>query len=232
MRLLALLVSFLLLTAIPAKAIDIPERPSWPEFVVDEANIVNQDDLVKIEILCQELLKEYQTQLYVVTVTSMAAMDAAEMHPGDYAELLFNDWGIGNRQKNDGILLLVSTGDRKARIELGAGWKHDFDEDAAAIMDGRIIPNFKRSNFSKGILEGVRGLDKMARGEPIRRPGIPSGLWNWIIPILGFLFILFQRRSGDYYHNSDWHSSNWSSGGGGFGGGGGFSGGGGASGSW
>ncbi|MCB0344107.1 MAG: TPM domain-containing protein [Bdellovibrionales bacterium] len=232
MRRLVLLIPALLLAFFTAQAVTVPERPSWPEFVVDDAGVIDEGDLTKIEIICQDLLKEFQTQLYVVTILSTGSMDAAAMHTDEYAETLFNNWGIGNRQKNDGILLLVSTGDRKARIELGAGWQHDFDQDAETIMNTMIIPKFKRGLYSKGILEGVRGLEQMARGEPIKRPGIPSGAWNWFIPLLVFVAIVFGRGSGRYYHNSGWHSSDWGGGGGSFGGGGGFSGGGGASGSW
>lgn len=219
------------LLSLPAHAITIPERPAWPNFVLDEAGMLNESDELQINVISQELFKEFQTQLYVVTVPSMTAMDAAGMHPDDYAEALFNSWGIGTRQKNDGILLLVSKGDRKARIELGAAWKHNFDEDAQAVMDGMIIPHFKKGQFSRGILEGARGLDQMARGEPIERPSTPGGNWNWLIPA-GLLGLIFMGRGRSrYYHHSGWHSTGWGGGGGGFGGGG-SSGGGGASGSW
>ena len=99
------------------------------------------------------------------------------------------------------MLLLVSSGDRKARIELGADWGHEYDRDAQRVMDTLIIPNFKKQNFSGGILEGVRGLDAMARGLSLPKPKAP---W-WLLPLLiggvvltiGVIISLFKRgRSG------------------------------------
>jgi len=66
--------------------------------------------------------------------------------------------------------VLVSKGDRKARIELGAGWHRDKDQLCKSIMDDQIIPQFKRQDFSGGIKAGVVALDAMAREMPM--PGV------------------------------------------------------------
>ena len=70
---------------------------------------------------------------------------------------------------NYGMLLLVSKGDRRARIELGAGWRHDKDVQAEQIMDEQIVPRFKQGDFSGGIEAGVESLDKLARDLKFRR---------------------------------------------------------------
>jgi uncharacterized protein len=85
------------------------------------------------------------------------------------------------------MLLLVSMGDRKARIELGGSWERRKDDEAKRIMAERVIPYFKKGEPSKGILEGVRGLNALAldkvpaRSQPNRTPpsaapapGVPS----------------------------------------------------------
>ena len=64
-----------------------------------------------------------------------------------YATALFNEWGIGSQQRNYGMLLLVSLGDRRARIELGAGWGLDYNRQSQNIMDSLIVPSFKQGAY-------------------------------------------------------------------------------------
>jgi uncharacterized protein len=173
-----------------------------------------------------------------------------------FATVLFNQWGIGYEEVNGsewntGILFLVSEGDRKARIELGATWGHEHDQVAQRIMDDYIIPKFKGGNFSEGIFLGVQGLDKMARGLALPKKPIP---WWHLALILGgiglaiFTIVSLIRRGASGWAWLFWGAifailgvilynmlTRSTRGGGGFSGGsfgGGFSGGGGATGSW
>jgi uncharacterized protein len=75
-----------------------------------------------------------------------------------FAEGLFNTYGIGNMPKNNGVLLLVARRDRKARIELGAGYGRRRDSDASRIMNKRIIPSFKKNRYGRGIIKGTESL--------------------------------------------------------------------------
>jgi uncharacterized protein len=144
------------------------------------------------------------------------------------------------------MLLVVAIGDRRARIELGAAWGRSGDSDAQRIMETLILPRFKDGDYSLGILEGVRGLDALARGDSVPSPARPRWWWPlWIgLALLAVGTVASIMISGD----DGWgallvHSlvafvfaflafggSENGGGGGSFGGG--FSGGGGASGSW
>jgi uncharacterized protein len=87
------------------------------------------------------------------------------------------------------MLLLVSLGDREARIELGADWGGRHDAAAASIMQDLIVPAFKRGDYSTGIVDGVRGMDAMGRGLGLPRPTAP---W-WFLPAVilgGIAFVL------------------------------------------
>jgi uncharacterized protein len=149
-------------------------------------------------------------------------------------------------------LLLVSKGDRKARIELGAGWGRREDELCRQIMDEQIVSRFRDGRYSEGILAGVESLDKMAR--KLELPKRPRPWWHYAL-IVGFIgMVIFTVVSLARRGASGWAWLFWgglfavlgtilyqslrqsgSGSGGGFGGGsfgGGFSGGGGASGSW
>ena len=167
---------------------------------------------------------------------------------------LFDTYGIGNVPKNDGVLLLVAAGDRKARIELGAGYGRSKDADSRSIMNNIITPKFKNADFTGGITAGVKAMAlefAHARIGPnwpliILLAAIPilvliaislfiSGKqgWGWIclgLLLLVLLAAFFVVRK-TLKHMPRNNSSSWSSGGlGGFGGG--SSGGGGATGSW
>ena len=143
------------------------ERPGDREFVLDTANMISDAEEQKIKQLANQLLTEKAAPIIVVTIESMAQHGGAGLRIETFARLLFDQWGIGparlgGTQWNYGILLLVSQQDRKSRIELGAGWKHEKDAVAQKIMDEMIIPRFKSGDFSGGIVASVEGLDKMA----------------------------------------------------------------------
>lgn len=78
----------------------------------------------------------------------------------DFATGLFNDWGIGNAARNDGILILVLTQDRDMRIELGSGYGSDYDIAAEYIIQLDMIPHFKEGDYQTGIQVGTdRAID-------------------------------------------------------------------------
>ena len=69
-----------------------------------------------------ELLTDRQVPIIVVTIGSMGQYGADRYTIEQYARALFDEWGVGFEEWNFGMLLLVSQGDRRARIELGASW--------------------------------------------------------------------------------------------------------------
>lgn len=231
-------------------------RPRGRQFVVDKADLISADDEARIGKICDKLLTDKATPIIVVTINSMAAHGGRGMRIETFAMMLFNQWGIGHpklagKDWNTGMLLLVSKYDRKARIELGAGWTHEKDQLARQIMDEQIIPPFKRGDFSEGIVAGVESLDKMGRG--LELPRVPRPWWHYaliggFVGLAIFTVVSLVRRGASGWAWLFWaaifalvgtllyHSlTSGTRGGGGFSGGsfgGGFSGGGGATGSW
>jgi uncharacterized protein len=225
-----------------------PMRPAPDHWVVDEQGLVSAEDEGAINATCFALWRDERVPLYVVTIRSLADKRATG-DIEDYAKDLFDSWGVGSERREFGILLLVSARDHKARIELGAGWKLDHDADATALMDGQLVPHFKKDEYSAGIVAGVRGLDAMARGLALPSPYYPPEVvatwlatgvltlgmgislvrsgrsgWGWgaIAMAAGILGLLGRRWGSTQRDNNDSGS--------GFGGG--HSGGGGATGSW
>lgn len=87
------------------------------------------------------------TQVVVVTVTSLDGMDIET-----YSNRLFRSWGIGNADKDNGLLILVSTGDREIRIEVGRGLEGTFnDAKCGRLIDEYAIPYLKDNNYDAGI---------------------------------------------------------------------------------
>lgn len=226
-------------------ALEFPDKPSDENFYVDQAELISSDTGMKIDQIARQLLIDEQVALFVVTIPSLASFDAAGYSIEGYAADLFDEWGIGSDERNYGMLLLISKGDRKARIELGADWDRAYDRDAKQVMDTLIIPAFKNNDFGLGIVQGVEGMDAMARNLALPKPEAP---W-WFIPAIvglilfciGLIINLFKTgRSGwawaliAFLGFILWSILSASSRGGGSSGGfgGGFSGGGGATGSW
>jgi uncharacterized protein len=179
------------------------ERPGEREFVRDNAGMIREQDRDEIRALCDKLLTDKATPIIVITIDRMRDHGGQGMRIETFARLLFDQWEIGHAELNGqvwntGILLLVSKGDRKARIELGAGWRRDKDQVCKDIMDQQIIPRFKQQDFSGGIKAGVVALDAMARElqMPIAQPAGGGSLGSaprppapWWAPWFGLALI-------------------------------------------
>ena len=171
-HLAAFLVTLIVATTTSTAAEISLDRPGDREFVRDNANMLTEPDKAEIVAICDKLLTDKATPIIVITIDRMSNHGGNGMRIETFARLLFDQWEIGQAELNGqlwntGILVLVSKGDRKARIELGAGWHRDKDQFCKSIMDDQIIPQFKRQDFSGGIKAGVVALDAMARELPM-----------------------------------------------------------------
>ena len=156
--LLSALLSLLASLTTASGQVTYPQKIGEREFIADKAEVITPGDKDKIRAICSRLLDERGIPLVVVTITSMAEYGAANWQIERYAMNLFDEWGIGHTARNSGILLLVSKGDRKVRIELGAGWNHDRDAIATSIISQAIVPHFRTGQYSPGITQGVEAL--------------------------------------------------------------------------
>ena len=164
----------LLLLESPASAeIRIPPTPAQDghgDFVHDYESAINagshRDRIGQAQRVAFE---EYDTPIIVVVITRMGVYGHHQPHIEPFATQWFNQWEIGTVNtdgKNQGVLLLISVGDRKGRIELGADWGYQFDNHCQDIMDNVMIPHFKTGDYSSGITEGVEALLKMVAVGP------------------------------------------------------------------
>ncbi len=119
--------------------------------VVDEAHIVPQPAAARMTAKLASLESQSGIQLVVATVNSLAG---DEIEP--YANALFRAWGLGEKTKNNGVLLLVAPNEHKVRIEVGYGLEGTLtDALAKIIIANAMVPRFKSGDFGGGIERGV-----------------------------------------------------------------------------
>jgi len=250
-----LLVFALLLIAAPAFAETLPV-PALSGRVVDQAGILSSAQESRLTTKLKNLEDNASIQLVVVTLSSLRGRPIE-----DWGLALGRTWGIGQKGKDNGALLIVAPNDRELRIEVGYGLEGTLpDATADAIIRNVIVPRFKSGAMADGISDGVDAIIAVLTGSgekftPSRAEAIGRTLSNFepVLFIGVFIIIMIfaqfrraRRRGSRYFRNSkggwvyvdddDRYSgggfSSGSSGGGGFSGGGGSFGGGGSSGRW
>lgn len=222
----------------------IPDVKLPYSLVNDFANILSDDNEQLLEQKLLAFNDSTTNQIYIITVT-----DIGNYSIEDYALRTARKWKIGQQDKNNGILVLISKNDRKVDIEVGYGLEAVVsDYDSRHIINDLIVPAFKQSNYALGINDAVDRLIGLIQGTYVTKATEEKNeqppIWFYIIIIIigGFvLYSIFFGKGGvgggSTYSSSgsSWNSgSSWSgSSSGGFsGGGGGSFGGGGSSGSW
>ncbi len=157
------------------------EKPGERQIIVDNANLLTSAQEERLQTLGDKLLTDTSRPLLVVTIESMAAHGGSGLSIEEFARYLYGQLGLGRDNDNDGnrgILLLISSGDRKVRIELGADWPVSADRKTFEITQRAIISRFKQRNFSGGIIAGAEALDQLARSpdsQPAERPAGAAG---------------------------------------------------------
>src|SRR5689334_8512311 len=102
-------------------------------------------------------------EIAIVVIRSLDGLTIEEA-----AVKLFQMWGVGKKQRDNGLLLLWSTGDRRVRVEVGYGLEGTLtDGKVGAILDTYVIPKFKAGDFDQGLIDGVDALVRAVRAEPL-----------------------------------------------------------------
>ena len=122
--------------------------------VVDAADILSEQFEDELTARLAQLETETKVQLVVATTPDLKGYDIA-----DYSFELANLWGIGSKERDDGLLVLVAPNERKVRIAVGLGLEASVkDEEAAEIIREAIIPAFRKSDYETGVSQGVDRL--------------------------------------------------------------------------
>jgi uncharacterized protein len=187
----------------------IPDRPIPPRLVNDFANVLSRDELRNMESALNQFARETSTQIVVVTVNSLD-----EYEPWDYAVRLGEKWGVGQKDKDNGLVILLKpkagVNDRgQVYIATGYGLEAVLPDAVVngAVIDNEMIPYFKQGDYYRGLASGINVIMDITRGEYTaeqyqQNNGQEKGS---IIPFIIFFtlfFIVFpilRGRRGRYY---------------------------------
>jgi uncharacterized protein len=166
-RISLLLASGLLLVALARPVMGQSLYPQ-PEdlYVNDYAEVISAVDEEGLRALLTDFYDQHGVEMTVLTVDSYHGYDTGEATIDEFATNLFNEWGIGDATRNDGVLFLVAVEDRELRVELGDGYGPEYDERIQAVIDEVIVPYFRNENYSLGIYEGSRAIMADLTGQP------------------------------------------------------------------
>jgi uncharacterized protein len=221
-----------------------PNFPVLSGRVVDDAGIL---DATTIQDLTEMLEQHERATGEQVVVVTLKSLDGYSIE--DFGYQLGRHWGIGQKGKNTGAILMVVPGEHKVRIEVGYGLEGKLtDATSRTIIDGDIVPNFRRGDFNAGVLAGTESILSVLGGgsvtgtEAETSSAGPASNWFFTLAIMIFFIFMFLRnlfgarhgyyRGGFRGYGGFGGEGSGNGGGGGFSGGGGSFGGGGASGSW
>jgi uncharacterized protein len=244
--LIALALTAFVLAAAPVRAA--VTFPPLTGRVVYDAHVLSAQTQADLNTKLAALEQKTGDQLVVVTLPSLQGLEIE-----DYGYQLGRAWGIGEKGKNNGAILIVAPTEHKVRIEVGYGLEPVLtDALSSVILQEQVLPKFRGGDVEGGVVAGTDAIiaqldldpaqaqaaNQAAAQQPAKHPNpIP------VILLLIFVFFvigsLFRRGGGGlwalpfmFMGGGGGGSGGFSSGGGGFSGGGGSFGGGGASGGW
>lgn len=246
-KLLLILTLFISFSAIAQIEKVIPAKPSPAKLVNDFTNTLTavQKQALEDKLVAYDDSTSNQVAVIIVNTTGNYTV-------GEVALELGRRWGVGNKDINNGIVLLVAKDDRKMTIQVGYGLEGPLpDITTKSIIDNELTPSFKEGNYYRGLDKGIDAIIQATKGEykapsnygSKKKKGLSISTIIFIIVILIVIFGGGAGAGGGTYVSrggfGGWSGggSGWSGGGGssggGFGGfGGGSFGGGGSSGSW
>ena len=136
---------------LPAFSLDVPKLETP---IMDKADVINSSDERDLNQKLTNLSNETGIQVAVLTISSLEG-EALE----SYSMKVVEDWKLGQKGVDNGVLLLVSIGDRELRIETGYGVEGDLtDTKCGLIIRNVITPHFQDGDYSKGIVQGVTAI--------------------------------------------------------------------------
>jgi len=171
----------------------------------DFAQLLTNDAAGRVEDALKTLKTDHGVEMTVVTLDTRHDFGPwATMER--FATAIFNHWGVGDAERNDGIMVLVLRQDREMRIELGRGYDRDWDWVAQKVIDEFFLPRFREDAYSVGIEAGVNATIReialpLAQGRAPEGPSFVDRFLNVIIfGAFGMFFVvaLMGRKIMDF----------------------------------
>jgi len=174
---------------------DFPAKPTT--LVNDYTQTLSQEQINQLEQKLVAFDDTTSNQIAVVIIKSVGDYDINE-----YALELGRRWGIGGKKKNNGVILLVSLGDRKLSIQTGYGLEGALpDVYTKRIIENDIKPLFKEGNYYAGIEAGTNSITSLIKGEykndnPKSKGKRNKGASGLIVLLIVVVVLIFLRKGG------------------------------------
>ncbi len=162
-RIPAAVMACVLLGAATAEAQSYPPCPPEGECVSDVSGLISPSDRAQIKSTADALRAQHGVPLVVVAIPSIASC-GVHATIERFATQLFDYYGRTRSDWSKGILLVLAKDDRKARIEAGSWWGTRLNGAAYSVMQGTLVPHFKRGNYSGGMAAGAAAIAAQAPG--------------------------------------------------------------------
>jgi len=187
---------------------EIPDRPVPPRLVNDFAGVLNAREKNQLENILVQFARESSTQIVIVSVEDLEGYE-----PYEYAALLGEKWGVGQKGKDNGIVILLKPkiGNSKGQIFIATGYGLEAVLPDAVIngivIQNEMLPYFRENNYYKGLASGIKVIMDITRGEYTaeqyqkeyakQNDGIVPGIVFFII-VFVILSIIRGRRNRFY----------------------------------
>ena len=189
MFLRSLVVALTLAASAQAQTFPDPQSDTLSDF----ADVLDATEEGRITRLLADTRAATGVQMVVVTLPGLDSQGGAGLGIERYGKELFNAWGVGEADRNDGILLLLDTEGREARIALGAGYDPVYDGRAARVLSTAVLPALREGQIATGIEAGIasardRLITPYLAGQPVSlTDGFPEeDTGSPLSPLLGF----------------------------------------------
>lgn len=196
-----IIVLFFLISVHSVFAQKIEPRPNPPKAVNDFGNMLEPFQRDALEQKLDAYNDSTSSAIVVITVTNLNGYDIQQV-----ALQYLRGWGIGTKEKNNGVVILVSKDDHKARIETGYGMEGVLpDITAKEIIDDRMVPYFKQDDYYRGFDNAINAIIQAAAGEYKAEPTsqnkggkVPTAIILIVLIIIIIAFIKGGGGGGSY----------------------------------
>lgn len=137
--------------------------PNLNNGVMDSANVLKASEKAKLDEIIMQFERESGSQLAVLIIPQLNNEDIV-----DYGVRVMEQWKLGRKDIDDGVLLIISINDRKMRLEVGYGLEGAIpDVTAAKILNEYLAPHFKNQNYYQGINQAIDAIIALVKQEPL-----------------------------------------------------------------
>ncbi len=204
------LIGLLLTFSFGSNAQDILPRPAEKDLVFDYAHFLSNEEAKELNGILENFALETSNQILFLSVD-----DLNDLQPYEYGQRVISEWGVGQKELNNGIVILVKpkTSDSRGEVFIATGYGLEGaipDATGILVVENEMIPEFKNGNNYQGILNGVNTLMGLAKGEIDsgeyqKRSGENKETW---LPIFVFLLIMFFIFVGTFARARRYASTN------------------------